>query len=308
LRPRDVAELVFLAALWGGSFLFMRIAVPAFGPFGLAATRVAGASLLLLPLLAMRGEISALRRHWRPIAVVGLTNSALPFACFAYAALSINAGVSSIFNSATPLFAAVLAWVWLADRMTALRIVGLVVGFAGVVWIAWDRAGAAMAASSDVSPWAVVACIFGALCYGMAPSITKRHLTGVPPLAVATGSQIAATLLLAAPAALAWPEAAPSPGDWVAAAALAFFCTGLAYILYFRLIAHAGPANAVAVTYLVPIFAVLWGGLFLGERLSLSLVLGCIVIFVGTALATGVVGPRRQNTVSPGPEPASAPP
>jgi drug/metabolite transporter (DMT)-like permease len=295
LSRRDLAELVALAALWGGSFLFMRIAVPAFGPFALAALRVAGASLLLLPLLAARGEMPALRRHWRPIALVGVTNSAVPFACFAYAALTIDAGVSAIFNSATPLFAAVIAWLWLADRMTPSRIVGLVVGFAGVVWIAWEGTGAAMTTSTAASPLAIAACIFGALCYGMAPSITKRHLTGVPPVAVATGSQIAAMLLLAVPAAAAWPDEVPSAGEWAAAAALAFFCTGLAYILYFRLIAHAGPANAVAVTYLVPIFAVLWGGLFLGERLTLSLVLGCVVIFVGTALATGVAGPRGRR-------------
>jgi drug/metabolite transporter (DMT)-like permease len=298
LRPRQLAELVALAALWGGSFLFMRIAVPAFGPFALAALRVAGASLLLLPLLAARGDLPALRRHWRPIAIVGLTNSALPFACFAYAALTISAGVSAIFNSATPLFAAVIAWLWLSDRMTPPRIAGLVIGFAGVVWIAWDRAGAALADAPGVSPWAVGACIFGALCYGIAPSIAKRHLTGVPPLAVATGSQVAATLLLAGPAALAWPEPLPSGGAWAAAAALAFFCTGLAYILYFRLIAHAGPANAVAVTYLVPIFAVLWGGLILDERLTVSLVLGCIVIFAGTALATGVIGSRRWPAIA----------
>ena len=298
MSRRDLVELVALAALWGGSFLFMRIAVPAFGPFALAALRVAGASLLLLPLLAARGELPALRRHWRAIAVVGVTNSAIPFACFAYAALTIDAGVSAIFNSATPLFAAVIAWLWLADRMTPLRIVGLVVGFAGVVWIAWDRAGATMAASAGASPLAVAACIFGALCYGVAPSVTKRRLGGVPPLAVATGSQIAATLLLAVPAVAAWPVASISAGEWAAAAALAFFCTGLAYILYFRLIAHAGPANAVAVTYLVPIFAVLWGGLFLDERLTPSLVLGCVVIFVGTALVTGVVGPRRPGIVA----------
>jgi len=303
LSRRDLVELVALAALWGGSFLFMRIAVPAFGPFALAALRVAGASLLLLPILAARGELPALRRHWRPIALVGLTNSAIPFACFAYAALTIDAGVSAIFNSATPLFAAVIAWLWLADRMTGPRILGLVVGFAGVVWIAWDRTGATMAASAGASPLAVAACIVGALCYGVAPSVTKRRLGGVPPLAVATGSQIAATLLLAAPAAAAWPAAAPSGADWAAAAALAFFCTGLAYILYFRLIAHAGPANAVAVTYLVPIFAVLWGGLFLGESLTVSLVLGCVGIFVGTALATGVIGPRSRSIEATGTRP-----
>jgi len=288
LRRRDVAELLALAALWGASFLFMRVAVPAFGPIALAFLRVFGAALLLVPLLAARGELAALRRHWRPIAIVGVVNSALPFLCFAYAALTINAGVSAIFNSATPLFAAIVAWLWLGDRMTPLRVLGLAIGFAGVLWIGWDKADFGPGGSA----WAIAACLLATMSYGIAPSLTKRHLGGVPPLAVAAGSQVAAAFFLAAPAVLAWPGQAPSASAWGMVALLAFVGTGLAYLLYFRLIANAGPANAVAVTYLIPIFAVAWGGLFLGERLTLALIAGCAVIFLGTALATGML-PRR---------------
>ena len=290
MKPRDIAELIALAALWGGSFLFMRIAAPGFGPVALAAVRVAGAALCLVPLLALRGQVPALRRHWRAIAVVGLLNSAVPFLCFSYAALSINAGLSAIFNSATPLFAAVIAWAWLADRMTPARVLGLAIGFAGVVWIAWDKASFKPGGST----WAVCACLLATFSYGVAPSLTKRHLSGVAPLAVAAGSQLAAALFLAMPAVLYWPATTPAASSWLAAAALAFFCTAVAYILYFRLIANAGPANAIAVTYLVPIFAVAWGGIFLGETLSWPVVAGCAVVFVGTALATGVVTPRLR--------------
>jgi len=289
LRRRDVAELLALAALWGGSFLFMRVAVPAFGPLALAFLRVFGAALMLVPLLAARGELASLRRHWRPIAVVGFVNSALPFLCFAYAALTINAGVSAIFNSATPLFAAIVAWLWLGDRMTPLRIAGLAIGFAGVLWIGWDKADFGPGGSAA----AIGACLLATMSYGIAPSLTKRRLGGVPPLAVAAASQVAAALFPAVPALLAWPAQAPSAPAWGMVALLAFFGTGLAYLLYFRLIANAGPANAVAVTYLIPIFAVAWGGLFLGERLTLPLIAGCAVIFVGTALATGML-PRRS--------------
>jgi drug/metabolite transporter (DMT)-like permease len=294
LRRRDLAELIALGALWGGSFLFMRVAAPAFGPFALVFLRVAGAALLLVPMLAARGDLAALKQHWRPIAIVGLVNSALPFLCFAYAALSINAGLSAILNSATPLFAAIVAWLWLGDRMTPLRVLGLAVGFAGVVWVGWDKADFKPGGSA----WAIAACLVAAMSYGVSPSLTKRHLAGVPPLAVAAGSQLAAALFLVVPAALAWPTLAPSGHAWLMAGLLAILCTGLAYILYFRLIAHAGPSNAVAVTYLAPLFAVLWGGLFLAERLTLPIVLGCAVIFVGTALATGVVArrsPRRDQ-------------
>ena len=298
MRLRDVVELIALAALWGGSFLFMRVAAPIFGPFATAFLRVAGAALLLVPLLVMRGDFAALRRHWGPIAVVGIVNSAVPFLCFAYAALSINAGLSAIFNSATPLFAAIVAWRWLGDRMTPLRVLGLAIGFAGVLWLGWDKAEFRPGGSA----WAIAACLLATMSYGIAPSLTKRHLTGVPPLAVAAGSQVSAAIVLALPAALAWPAAAPSASAWLMVALLAFLSTGVAYVLYFRLIANAGPSNAVAVTYLVPIFALLWGGLFLDEPITVPLVIGCIVIFVGTALATGVVA-RRSAAAAPPPAP-----
>jgi drug/metabolite transporter (DMT)-like permease len=295
LRPRDIVELIVLAALWGASFLFMRIAASAFGPVGLAFVRVGGAALVLVPLLALRGELGALVANWRTIAVVGAMNSALPFLCFSYAALSITAGLSAILNSATPLFAATLAWLWLGDRMTVPRIVGLVVGFAGVVWIGWDTADFKPGGSA----WAIGACLVATMSYAVAPNLTKRRLGGVAPLAVAAGSQLAAAVLLALPAALAWPAASLAASDWLAATLLALLCTAIAYILYFRLIANAGPTNAVAVTYLIPPFAILWGGVFLGERPTPSIVAACAVIFVGTALTTGIVAPRLARSAPP---------
>jgi drug/metabolite transporter (DMT)-like permease len=129
--------------------------------------------------------------------------------------------------------------------------------------------------------------------YGLSASLTKRHLSGVPPLAVAAGSQLAAAVVLALPAAWWWPAVAPPPLAWLTTAMLAVLCTGLAYLLYFRLIAHIGPANAIAVTFLIPAFAVLWGWLFLGEALTPTMLLGCAVILVGTALATGLLNPTR---------------
>ena len=301
MRRRDVVELVALAALWGASFLFMRIAAPAFGPVALVFVRVAGAALLLVPLLVARGGLASLATHWRTIAVVGAMNSALPFLCFAYAALSITAGLAAILNSATPLFAAVVAWLWLGDRMTTPRIAGLAIGFAGVVWIGSETADFRPGGSA----WAIAACLLATVSYAIAPSLAKRRLGSVPPLAVAAGSQLAAAALLAVPAALLWPETAPPQHAWLAAALLAILATGFAYILYFRLIASAGPTNAVAVTYLIPFFAVLWGGIFLGERPTWSTVAGCAVIFLGTALTTGVLAPRllRREVAATAPPP-----
>ncbi|SHM90830.1 DMT family transporter [Rhizobacter sp. OV335] len=288
MKRADSIELTGLAAIWGASFLFMRMGAAEFGPVALAAVRVWGATLFLLPLLALRGQAGALRAHWRPIFVVGITNSALPFLCFSYAALSITAGLSSIFNAATPLFGALIAWAWLRDKLTPARMAGLAIGFLGVLWLAWDKASFKPGASSG---WAVLACLAATLLYGFSGSFTKRFLTGVPPLAVATGSQLSSALLLAVPALVWWPAALPSLTAWSAAALLAVGCTGIAYILFFRLIAHIGPANALSVTFLIPVFAVLWGWLFLHESLTPQMLLGCAVILLGTSLTTGVLKP-----------------
>jgi drug/metabolite transporter (DMT)-like permease len=288
MKATEFAELVVLAAIWGASFLMMRIAVPEFGPLALTALRVAGATLLLAPLVAWRGQLGALRNHWQAIAVVGLVNSALPFVLFSVAALAISAGLASIFNATAPLWGAVIAWLWLGERLNGSRIAGLALGFAGVAWLAWDSASVKSGAHGVSAALAIGACVLAAVCYGFGANYTKRRLAGAPPLAVAAGSQLAATALLAAPAWAGAPAALPSARAWTSLAVLALLCTGVAYLMYFRLIARLG-ARAIAVTYLIPLFAVLWGTLFLGEALTPSMVAGCAVVLAGTALATGMV-------------------
>jgi drug/metabolite transporter (DMT)-like permease len=291
MKSSDLRDLVTLAALWGASFLFMRVTAPAFGPLAMAGVRVAGAAALLLPVLHWRGEMPALRRHWRALAVVGLTNSALPFALFGYAALHLTGGLAAVFNAATPLFGALIAWLWLREALTPWRILGLALGFVGVSGLAWVKAGGTAAGGPVL---AIAACLAAPLLYGFSASFTRRRLAGAPSMAVAAGSQLSAALALAIPAALSWPDVTPGPGAWAMLLALSGLCTGLAYVLYFRLIAHAGPAFAMTVTYLVPAFAVAWGALFLGEALTLPMALGCAVILLGTALATGLLPRQRQ--------------
>ena len=295
MKTADLSELIGLAALWGASFLFMRLGAAEFGPVALAAVRVGGAALVLLPLLRWRGQFGELRRHWRSIFVVGITNSAVPFLCFSYAALSITAGLSSIFNASTPLFAAVIGWWWLKDRPSGPRIAGLAIGFAGVLGLAWEKASFKPGGSG----WAIVACLAAALMYGLSANYTKRRLQGVAPLAVAAGSQLSAALVLALPALWWWPQVMPSAHAWAMVALLAVLCTGVAYLMYFRLIAHIGPANAITVTFLIPAFAVLWGWLFLAEPLTMAMALGCAVILLGTALATGVLKPTGLASLRP---------
>lgn len=287
MRPRDLADLVLLGALWGGSFLFMRVAVPHFGALPVAALRVAGAALLLLPWLALQGHGAALRQHWRPIALVGLTNSALPFLGFSLAARDLPAGLSSILNAASPMFGALIAMLWLREPTPASRLAGLGLGFAGVVLLGRD-------AGSGGTAMAIGLCLVASLLYGFSACFTRRFLTAAPPLAVAAGSQLSATLVLAAPAAWAWPAASPPWTIWFAVLALALLCTGIAYVLFFRLIAAIRPARAITVTFLVPAFAMVWAAWFLDEPVTPAMLAVCALILLGTGLATGVLRLPRQ--------------
>lgn len=295
MKSSDLAELTLLAAIWGASFLFMRLGAHEFGPIAMAALRVGLASLALLPLLAARQGLAELRRAWRPLLVLGLLNSALPFALFSYAALSITAGLSSILNATTPLWGAIVAWAWLSQRLTAARLLGLLLGFAGVAFLAWDKASFKPGGSG----WAILACLGAALSYGIAASFTKRHLAPLSPLTVATGSQFTAALMLAGPAAALWPAQPPSLRAWVGVVLLALLCSALAYILYFRLMRRIGPSNTIAVTFLIPVFAVLWGWLFLAETFTPAMALGCAIVLLGTALAVGLL-PRPAPAVAGG--------
>jgi len=297
MKTRDLTDLLLLAAIWGSSFLFMRLAVPAFGPVALAFVRVTGAALCLLPILLLRGEGPVLRRHWKAMIVLGLTNSALPFLLFGYAVYTLPAALAAIFNAATPLFTALIAWAWLGDPLNRWRSLGLALGFAGVAGLALvkslatDSLGALQFDMPTVL--AILACLLGTLMYGHAASHAKRYLKGVPSMVMAAGTQLAASAALAVPAALTWPAVNPGPADWLIAGALALLASGLAYILYFRLISHVGPTGASSVTFLVPVFAALWGGLFLGETVTAPMLIGGAVILAGTALVLGLL-PRRR--------------
>ena len=289
MKPRDLRDLLLLAALWGGSFLFMRVAVPELGPLALIELRVLIAALVLLPFLAMRRGLGLLVRHAVPMTVLGVINSALPFCLFAYAMLSVSAGFASILNATTPLWGALVAWLWLGERLAPLRIAGLAIGFAGIVVLSWGKASFVPGGSG----MALLAAMAATLSYGVAASYARRRLEGVDALAVATGSQLGAALVLA-PLALAWWPAQPvSAAAWASTVVMGVACTGIAYVLYFRLIERAGPSRAITVTFLVPVFAVIWGALVLGETVSAQMVAGGVVILLGTALSTGAIGSGR---------------
>ena len=284
MAPRDAVDLVLLGALWGAAFLFTRIAVPEFGPVALILVRAMVAALVLSALLAARGGLREARANARALAILGALNTAVPFTLFAFATVTLPAGLSSVLNATVPLFGAVIGVGWLGERMSAVRIAGLLTGFAGVIVLAWGR----LAAAGD--RLAVLAALAATVLYALAAHYTRRRLGGVTPIAVATGSLIAATVLMLPFGAAFWPVANPSALAWACAVALGIGCTALAYLLYFRLIARLGAVAALAVTYLIPVFGVTWGAIFLGERLPASAFTGALLVLAGVALTTRATG------------------
>ena len=293
MRSRDILDLLVLAALWGASFLFMRIAVPEFGPVVLAELRVAIASLFLLPLLLLRADFGELRIHWKKLATVGTVNSAIPFMLLPFSTLYLTGGFAAILNATSPLFAALIAWVWLSAKLDGSRITGLIIGFGGVVVLVWNKASFDW---SGVS-LAIIAAILASIFYGIGANYTKKYLHGMAPLSIATGSQLAAAIVLLPGAIALWPSGPISVQAWAAVITMGIASTGFAYIIYFRLIANVGPASAITVTYLVPGFAVFWGAIVIDEKLTTAMVIGCAIILFGTALATGLMSFRSGTKI-----------
>ncbi len=281
MPPRLLALLVVLAALWGGSFVFMRVAVPAIGPVPLAYARIAIAAIVLLVLAFAQRSVPPLRTRWRDFAVVGTLNAAIPFSLFSYAELHLTASAGAILNATSPFFAAIAAAAWLGEPVTPRKVIGMVVGFAGVVVLVGWHPGAV---DRDVA-LAVAACLVAAMCYSVAGVYVKRKLGGVPSRQVAGASLLAAAVVLMPALPFSTVPGPLTVTVTLNVAALALASTALAYLIYFKLIAEAGPQRALTVTFLIPLFGVLWGAVFLGEPITTSLMSGGALVVAGTALA-----------------------
>jgi len=288
MAPADILQILAMAAVWGGSFLFLRIATPEFGAVPLIAIRVAVSALCLLPVVLFRPAWRrAFRENTGKLLVLGITNAALPFPLFAYSTLFVTAGFASIINATAPLFAALVAGIWLKDRITPGGFLGLLIGFAGVVLLVGGlpeaRPGAHLA---------IAGSLFAAFLYGVSASFVKRHLAGVDTWVTTIGSFGFAALLLAPLAVLTWPEAPPSGRAWLTVLVLAVACTAIPNIYYFRLLLRVGPGKAMSVAFLIPVFGIPWGALVLGERVTANMLAGGAVVLLGTALVVGVIGRR----------------
>lgn len=289
MNSYDLFRFLLLPAVWGGSYLFIRIGAGEFGSVPLGGMRALLATLMLVPLVLARGAGRDLVRHWKPIALVALANCGIPYVLFAAAEHHISAGMASILGSTTPLFNALIAWLWLNERLTPPRVFGLLLGFTGVWLLMSGRIGGAQGTDASDVLWAGAACIASTAMYGFATNYNKRHLAGVKPLSVAFGCQFFSALVLAVPTLYTWPQAMPSAGAWGSVLALSALCTALAYVLFFGLLADIGPAAATPCLFLIPVFGVAWGYLFLHEAVSSTMVASVAVILTGAVLASGML-------------------
>jgi drug/metabolite transporter (DMT)-like permease len=282
MTVRQATMLLALAALWGASFLFMRVAVPSLGPVVLADARVAIAGLALLAYAAVIGARPALRARWRDYLLLGAINAAIPFTLLSAAELEIEASLAAVLNAMAPLCGAIVGAVWLGNRVTGGAAFGLLLGVGGVALVV----GLAPIELDLPFLAAVAACLAAAFAYGIGANLVKVRFTGEPPLALAIGQQLAAALVLLPLVPLVPVRATPDAVDIACLLALALASTGIAYLLYFRLLAELGPTGGMTVIYVVPVFGVLWGALFLDETIHLSTIAGGAVILLSVWLIT----------------------
>ena len=280
MKPADFFRLIALAAIWGASFLFFRLAVPATGVLWLAEFRVSIAAVVMSGYALWVGLRLDPKRHWRAYVMMGLLNAAVPWTLYAYAGRSLGAGTMSILNATTPFFAAVCGALWLGEKFTRVKLLGLALGVVGVALVVGLGP---IALTPDVLLGAA-ACIGATLCYATATTWLKKHGSAIPPLALSTATLAVATFVIApflpAPppvAAFTWPVITAILG-------VSLLCSALAFLLFFRLVANLGPTRTLTVAFMIPVFGVFWGWLFLGEPIGLGTVAGGLTILAAMAL------------------------
>ena len=280
----DYLMLIMLSAIWGASFLFLRISSPVFGPFFLIEMRVVSALLVLLPVCIVMGKSHEILSNWRPIFLLSLCNMTIPFCLLAYATLSIGAGFASIINSTVPFFTAIIAFAFWQQRLSLLAIVGMFIGFSGVVLLMVVYSGPL---SLNASLLPIAAGIVGSIFYGLAINLMAQYLPAVSGVAITTGSLMFSSLTLLPLALWKMPEVMPTGSIWLSVLALGIICTGFAFVLFYRLISRIGSNLAVTNTFMIPLFSLFCANLFLAEEVTFSMLFACTLVLTGVGLTTG---------------------
>lgn len=285
MNNADIARLLCLAALWGGSFSFMRVVAPVFGGIGTMWLRIGIAGLVLLAYARITHVDLGFGKWWKQYLFIGLMNSALPFALFAFAMKTLPAGYGAILNGAAPFFAAIFAALMLKEKLSTARMVGLLLGFTGV-GVVMNLGTLTLDHETLV---AAAACIAATCSYGFIIVYTKKYTQGAPNMGIAVGTLLLPAIVVTPLGAASVPAAWPTAIVLFSLLGLAIFCSAIAYLFYFRLIRDVGPTKAITVTFLVPVFGVIWGALFFGESLNGGALLGGVLVLLGVALVLEVV-------------------
>jgi drug/metabolite transporter (DMT)-like permease len=291
MSVRNALKLLLLAIIWGASFLLMRIAAPEFGPVPLILVRGLVAVACCSFVFRHARNRALFRKNARGLLFLGLVNTALPFSLLAYATLSLEVGFTSLLNATTPIFAAVIGAAAFATPLRRPQVIGLVIALAGVVVLSW---GDRLSFKPGGSGLAVAAALVASMSYGVSANFTKHRLAKIPPQVVSASALSMASLLLLAPGIWLWPDVMPSAKAWLCALLLGVICTAFAYALFFELLSRTGAMAATSVTFLIPVFAILWGASILHEGVDHQIVAGMIVTLAGTALTVGLIAPAPK--------------
>ena len=304
-RYRDTAILVALAAIWGFSYIFIRVAVPAFGPIGVSLTRVLIGAIGLLTWMAVSGSLNQIPRINRAFLILAVLNALIPYTLIAFAELHVSASFAAIINATTPLFTALIVAVMARERMSSGLLIGMAAGIGGVaVLVGWSPIP-----FTGIVLLAVLAMLISSISYGVATIFAKRSFTGVSSMGLAVGQQLSASLLLvpigAGSMAVGTADKSMSLNPILAMIGLGLLCTSLAYLLYFHLIKAVGPVRTSSVTFLIPPFGILWGWLFLDEHIKPSMIIGLVLILASIRLVNRPSTAKQpEPEIVPSPEPA----
>jgi drug/metabolite transporter (DMT)-like permease len=289
MAPIDLLRFLSLAAIWGSSYMYMRIAAPGFGPLPLVLLRLSGATLFFLPWLLRPPMRKLIRSNLGGLLVLGALNSAIPFTLLAFSTLRLQAGYTAVLGATVPMFAVAIDALWWRQPLSRQRLMGLALGFGGVVILAWQH----FDFGAGGSGWAVLSTLGASACYACAAHFGKRRFAGQPVMLPAAGSMLASTVMLIPLGCWLWPAVLPRSTDWLAVGVLSIVCTACAYLLYYQLITRISATALTSVAFVIPVFGVVWGALFLREQITLHILTGMLITLAGTAFTSGRFGNPR---------------
>jgi len=283
-----------LSAIWGGAFFFVKITVFEFGFIGTSFLRIFFGMLILIPGLFFNDNFQYLKNNWKKIFFIGLFIAAIPWTTYSFALQYISAGLASVINATTPMFGAIVASIWLKEKLNSMKILGLFLGFLGIFMLSHDD----IHLEIDNATVGILAALVSTTCYGFGACYIRKYLSTIPPTATSAGSLISASIVLLPFTFFCIPDTIPSISAWGSIFFLGFICSGYAYYLYFGLVKKAGATVGLLVTFLIPVFAILYGYIFLNEKVTLWMLFSALIIVFGTSLVIGIFDKRKTFNIS----------